>query len=94
MGCHNIPTYVLDKSDKNVNQDSRIDLPAQEDIDEEHDGKEDSKGDGEVGEPGGVGTEAPGRAADRGGHGRVRTRRSHKYRCCCGHCVLKKDLCG
>ena len=42
----------------------RIDSPAEEDIDEEHDGEEDSKGDGEVGEPGGVGAEAPGRSTD------------------------------
>ena len=39
-------------------------IPAQEDVDEEHDGKEDSKGDGEVGDPSRVGTEAPGRPAD------------------------------
>ena len=70
---------MLDNSDKDGIQDSRKELPAQEDIDEEHDGKEDSKGDGEVGEPGGVGTEAPSRAAHRGSHSRVRTRRSHKY---------------
>ena len=61
--------YVLDNSDENNYQNSRKDLPAQEDIDEEHDGKEDSKGDGEVGEPGGVGTEAPGGPTDRGSHG-------------------------
>ena len=34
--------------------------PAEEDVDEEHDGKEDPKGDRKVGKPGGVGPQAPG----------------------------------
>ena len=53
-------------------------IPAQEDVDEEHDGEEDSKGDGEVGDPGGVGAKAPGTSADRGGDGCVGTRRSNE----------------
>ena len=53
-------------------------LPAQEDVDEKHDGEEDSKGDGEVGDPGGVGAKASGTSADRGGDGCVGTRRSNK----------------
>ena len=69
-----LESYVSDKKGNPL----RIDLPAQEDVDEEHDSEEDSKGDGEVGEPGGVGAEAPGRPTDRGRHGCVRTRRSHK----------------
>ena len=52
--------------------------PAEEDVDEEHDGKEDPKGDRKVGKPGGVGPQAPGNPAYRGCNRCVRAWRCHK----------------
>ena len=52
--------------------------PAEEDVDEEHDGKEDPKGDSKVGKPGGVGPQTPGNPANGGGNRCVGARRCHK----------------
>ena len=54
--------------------------PAEEDVDEKHDGEENSKGDGDVGEPGGVGPSPTSRPAHGGSDGGGGVRRGHKHR--------------
>ena len=71
----------------NLRSHECLEVPAQEDVDEQHDGKEDSEGNGKIGEPGRVDGVCPDNAADKLS---ARTARfSNEDRCGCGHCVSR-----